>query len=288
VDFVAQSFVRTAEDVRALRQAMQNSGGAAPIIAKIEKAEAVDNFGEILAASDGVMVARGDLGVEASLAKVPIYQKHIITQSNQAAKPVITATQMLDSMTWNARPTRAEVSDVANAVLDGTDAVMLSGETAVGRDPVNVVQTMACIVEVAEGDFPYEVWAREAAQLRARTVVDAISQTACEMAEELSAAAIICPTRSGRTARLVARYRPKAPIVATTPNPATYHQLALVWGVRARLVEPGAGTDESIQRAVSTAAGELGLKSGDTVVITAGVPFEEGADTNMVQVKTLP
>lgn len=287
VDFVAQSFVRTAEDVHTLRHTMVNLGKTVPIIAKIEKAEALDHFEEILAVADGIMVARGDLGVEASLAKVPIYQKRLITQSNLAAKPVITATQMLDSMTQNARPTRAEVSDVANAVLDGTDAVMLSGETAIGRDPVNVVRTMAGIVKIAEENFPYTVWARKTAQLRAHTVTDAISQTACEMAEELCAAAIICPTRSGQTARLVARHRPKSPIFATTPNLATYRQLALVWGVQTQLIEHSTNTDESIYRSIATATKELALKDGDMVVITAGVPFSEQSETNMVQVQRL-
>ncbi len=287
IDFVAQSFVRTAEDIHTLRQAMADLGKTAPIIAKIEKAEAIDHFDEILAVADGVMVARGDLGVESSLAKVPIYQKRLITQSNLAAKPVITATQMLDSMTQNARPTRAEVSDVANAVLDGTDAVMLSGETAIGKDPVNVVRTMANILKTAEENFPYAMWVRKTTQLRAHTVTDAISQTACEMAEELSAAAIICPTRSGQTARFVARHRPRSPIFATTPNLATYRQLALVWGVQTQLTEHSTNTDETIRRSIATSIEELSLKHGDMVVVTAGVPFGEQSETNMVQIQTL-
>lgn len=287
VDFIAQSFVRSAEDVRDLRQAMADIGKAAPIVVKIEKSEAIDHFDEILDVADGVMVARGDLGVESSLAQVPIYQKRIITRSNLAAKPVITATQMLDSMTLNARPTRAEVSDVANAVLDGTDAVMLSGETAVGQDPANVVRTMAGIIEVAEENFPYARWARQAADLRAHSAVDAISQTACEIAEELGAAAIICPTLTGQTPRLVARHRPQAPIVATTPRLSACRQLALVWGVRAKLVDHSANTDETIGRAIAATTAELSLKPGDRVVITAGVPFSEEAETNMVQVQVI-
>jgi len=287
VDFIAQSFVRTAEDLQALQQAMSDLGKTAPIIAKIEKMEAVDHISEILALADGVMVARGDLGVEASLPKVPIYQKQIIAQSIQAAKPVITATQMLDSMTQSARPTRAEVSDVANAVLDGTDAVMLSGETAIGHDPVNVVRTMVEILEVVEDNFPYALWVREAVKSRAATVTDAISQTACEMAEELGAAAIICPTRSGQTARLVARHRPRPTLYATTPNPATWREMALVWGVQARLIEHTTNTDEMIRRSIAAAIEELNLRRGDLVVITAGAPFSEQAKTNMVQVHTV-
>ncbi len=285
VDFVAQSFVRTAEDVQVLRQAMADVGRTVPIIAKIEKMEAVEHFHDILAVADGVMVARGDLGVEASLPKVPIYQKHIIAQCIQAAKPVITATQMLDSMTQNVRPTRAEVSDVANAVLDGTDAVMLSGETAIGRDPVNVVRTMADILTVTEDNFPYAQWRYRAVEARANTVTDAISQTACEMAEELHAAAIICPTRSGQTARLVARYRPRSPLFATTPNLTTCRQLALTWGVKVRLIEHSTNTDEIICRSIAIAAQELNLKSGELVIITASAPFGEQASTNMVQVR---
>lgn len=284
VDFVAQSFVRTAGDVQALRQVMSELGRTVPIIAKIEKTEAVEHFHEILSVADGIMVARGDLGVEASLPKVPIYQKHIIARCIQAAKPVITATQMLDSMTHNARPTRAEVSDVANAVLDGTDAVMLSGETAIGQDPVNVVRTMVDILTVTEDNFPYAQWRQGAVEARASTIADAISQTACDMAAELHAAAIVCPTRSGLTARLVARYRPRSPLVATTPNLATWRQLAVTWGVRPRLIEHSTNTDEIIHRSIAVAVQELNLKHGELVIITAGVPFSEQARTNMVQV----
>lgn len=287
VDYVAQSFVRTSEDVVTLRMAMEDVGASLPIIAKIEKVEAIDNFDEILAISDGIMVARGDLGVEAQLAQVPLHQKHMISKTNQAGKPVITATQMLDSMTTNPRPTRAEVSDVANAVLDGTDALMLSGETAVGKYPVRVVQTMTRIAEVAEESLPYDDWAIEALRQRAYTVIDAISQAAVEMSEELGAAAIICPTRSGHTGRVVARYRPRAPIFATTPNHATLRQLSLVWGVQACFIANSTNSDDVIAQSIELAVKSLSLHKGNRIVVTAGVPFTEETRMNMVQIRTI-
>lgn len=287
VDYIAQSFVRTPEDILTLRRAMQDVGASLPIIAKIEKAEALENFDDILTISNGIMVARGDLGVETSLAQVPMHQKRIISKTNQAGKPVITATQMLHSMTFKPRPTRAEVSDVANAVLDGTDAVMLSGETAIGKYPVNVVRTMARVARVAEDNFPYDTWAHEAARQQAETVIDAISQTAAEMTDELGAAAIICPTRSGQTVRVVARYRPRAPIFATTPNPATLRQLALVWGVQSCLIERSTNTDDILIQSIEKATEKLALQKGDKIVITAGVPFSWDTTTNMVQVHTI-
>ena len=287
IDYIAQSFVRSPEDILTLRRAMADLGTSLPIIAKIEKAEALDNFDDILTISNGIMVARGDLGIETPLAKVPIHQKHLILKSNLAGKPVITATQMLDSMTWNMRPSRAEVSDVVNAVLDGTGAVMLSGETAVGKDPVNVVRTMARIAEVAEEEFPYESWVQEAARLRADTAMDAISQTANEIAQELGAAAIITPTRTGHTPRLIARYRPSPPIFATTPNEETCRGLALVWGVQAHLIAHCRSTDDIVRLSIEKATAALGLQAGAVVVITAGVPFGEHIGTNMVQVRTI-
>jgi pyruvate kinase len=287
VDYVAQSFVRTSEDIVTLRMAMEDVGTSLPIIAKIEKAEAIENFDEILSITDGIMVARGDLGVESPLAEVPMHQKHMIAKANQAGKPVITATQMLDSMTTNPRPTRAEVSDVANAVLDGTDAVMLSAETAVGKYPVRVVQTMTRIIKVAEESLPYDVWAREAVQQRAYTVIDAIGQAAVEISEELGAAAIICPTRSGHTGRVVARYRPRAAIFATTPNPATLRQLALVWGVQSRLIESSTNTDDVIAQSIEMAVENLSLRKGNRIVVTAGVPFTQDTRMNMVQIHTV-
>ena len=287
VDFIAQSFVRTPEDILTLRGAMKDAGVSLSIIAKIEKAEAIDNFDDILTVSDGIMVARGDLGVETPLAEVPVHQKHIISKANRAGKPVITATQMLDSMTFNPRPTRAEVSDVANAVLDGTDAVMLSRETAIGQYPVTVVKTMARITQVTEENFPYHIWAHETALLKADTVIDSISQTAADMAEELGAAAIICPTRSGHTVRVVARYRPRAPIFATTPNPATLRRLALVWGVESSLIEHSSNTDDILIQSIEKATEKLALQKGDKIIITAGVPFGSDVMTNMVQVHTI-
>lgn len=288
VDYIAQSFVRTPEDVLELRQAMAELGANIPIIAKIEKAQALKSFDDILNASDAIMVARGDLGIEIPLSEVPIHQKRIIHAANTAAKPVITATQMLDSMTRHPRPTRAEVSDVANAVLDGTDAVMLSGETAIGQYPVEVVQTMAQIVERTESIFPFDQWFMEPRQRQTDSVTESISRATCEIACELGAAAIITTTRSGHTARAVASQRPATPILAMTPDPATYRQLALVWGVQPYLMEKALDTDEMIQKSIQKAAEENAVRSGDTIILTAGVPLDTALKTNMIQVQRIP
>jgi pyruvate kinase len=287
VDFVAQSFVRRPEDVLELRQDLMNLGATTPIIAKIEKAEALANFDSILAVTDGVMVARGDLGVETSLADVPVQQKRIIRACNRTAKPVITATQMLESMTWNPRPTRAEVSDVANAIFDGTDAVMLSGETAVGQYPLATIQTMSQVAEAAERAFPFDQWLRETAEQRADSVTEAISQATTEMAEELGVSAIISPTITGRTARAIAHHRPRTPIVAITPAVSVCRQLGLVWGVRPYLIEEYRNTDEMIQRAIEQACREGFAKTGDKLIITAGVPVGAVGGTNMIQVRVV-
>ncbi len=287
VDFIAQSFVRRPEDVLELRRDLTELGAATPIIAKIEKAEALTNFEAILDVTDGVMVARGDLGVETALADVPVQQKRIIRLCNRAAKPVITATQMLDSMTWNPRPTRAEVSDVANAIFDGTDAVMLSGETAIGQYPVATVETMGRVAEAAERAFPFDLWLREAAEQRADSVTEAISQATTEMAGELGVSAIISPTMSGRTARAIAHHRPRTPIVAITPTPSVCRQLGLVWGVRPYLIEEYRNTDEMIQRAIEQACREGFAKTGDQLIITAGVPVGAVGGTNMIQVRVV-
>jgi pyruvate kinase len=284
-DFIAQSFVRRPEDVLELRQDLNNLGASTPIIAKIEKAEALTNFDAILAVADGIMVARGDLGVETSLAEVPVQQKRIIRACNYAAKPVVTATQMLESMTWNPRPTRAEVSDVANAIFDGTDAVMLSGETAVGQYPVVTIQTMSQVAEAAERAFPFERWLRETAERRADSVTNAISQGATEMAEELGVAAIISPTMTGLTARAIAHHRPRTPIVAITPSASVCRQLGLVWGVRPYLIEEYRNTDEMMERAIEQARREGFAQIGDLLIITAGVPVGTVGSTNMIQVR---
>jgi pyruvate kinase len=284
VDYFALSFVRCADDVRHLRTWLQEQGADTPIIAKIEKPEALDCIEEILAVSDGLMVARGDLGVEAPAEEVPIAQKRIIRACNKAGKPVITATQMLDSMIRNPRPTRAEASDVANAILDGSDAIMLSGETAMGRYPLESVRTMARIAAVTERSMPYAEWLQRAFLATSRSVTDAISQVACEIAAELEAKAIITSTTSGETAQQVASHRPATSIVAPTPDRATHRQLALVWGVQSLLVDQFTDTDTMMVTVVEAARSRGLVQDGDLVVITAGVPVGGAGLTNMVKV----
>jgi len=285
VDYVALSFVRQAQDVLDLRDLMAAMGAKIPIIAKIEKPEAIVNFDEILAVSDGVMVARGDLGVEMPAEEVPIYQKMIIRKTNQAGKPVITATQMLDSMIRNPRPTRAEASDVANAIFDGTDALMLSGETAIGKYPVEAVRTMATIAETTEHHLPYEAWLAHSVETHAESVTQAISLAVAEIAYKLDAAAIVASTASGTTARAVARYRPCVPIVAVTPNVQTQRRLALVWGVQALLIQRPRESDQMMSLAIEAARASNLVKDGDLLVMTAGVPVGIPGRTNMLQIR---
>lgn len=281
VEYIALSFVRRAEDVAELRALV--AGRETHLIAKIEKQEAVDAFEAILAQVDGVMVARGDLGVEIPLEEVPPAQKRIIARCNAAGKPVITATQMLESMIREARPTRAEVSDVANAVWDGTDAVMLSGETAIGARPVEVVATMDRIVRAAER-MPVP---RHPGPLRAESVTDAIAQATCEIASELGARAILTSTQSGFTARMIAKYRPVVPIIAVTPHAHTCRRLALVWGVTPLLAPPFHSTDEMVQSSLARVCAAGLAQPGDLVVVTAGVPVGIPGQTNLIQVRTI-
>lgn len=284
IDFVAASFVRSAGDVEEIRRFLEERGARVGIIAKIETRSGVENFDEILAAADGIMVARGDLGVEIPVEEVPLVQKIIIRKCNAAGKPVITATQMLESMITNPRPTRAETADVANAILDGTDAIMLSGETAVGRYPVEAVATMARIARRAEESLPYEEILTRKGLADERTATDAISHASCTIALELGARAIITPTASGATARRVAKYRPPAPIVATSADERVLNQLCLVWGVEPLLVERARGTDEMVQAAVDAAVAAGQVKEGDLVVITAGVPAFIPGRTNLLKI----
>jgi len=284
VDYFALSFVRCAGDVENLRAWIRQQGGDTPIIAKIEKPEALGCVDEIVAASAGLMVARGDLGVEAPPEDLPIAQKRIIRACNQACKPVITATQMLDSMIRNPRPTRAEASDVANAILDGSDAIMLSGETAMGQYPVEAVRMMARIAEVTERSMPYQDWLQQAFSSRSSSVTDALSQVACEIAAELDARAIIASTMTGGTAQQVACHRPATPILAPTPSPATYRQLALVWGVEPLQVDDFVDTDTMIRTVIEGARATGRVQDGDLVVITAGVPVGGMGLTNMLKV----
>ena len=262
VDYVAMSFVRQAADVRWLRELMREAGREAPIIAKIEKPEAVKNIEAILEEADGVMVARGDLGVESPPEMVPLAQKRLIKLARQAAKPVITATQMLESMIQSPRPTRAEASDVANAILDGTDAIMLSGETAIGRYPVEALRMMVRIARSTEPALPYDELVARVSAEEAVGITDAITQATCEIAYELRARAILPSTMSGYTARMISRHRPNTPV----------------------LVEEYHTTDEMIARA-EEAVLETGLaQRGDTVVLTAGIPLGGRGKTNMLKV----
>jgi pyruvate kinase len=288
VDFVALSFVRRPVDVLELRHFLQAHDADRPIIAKIEKPEALEVFDAILEVSDGVMVARGDLGVETPPEEVPFHQKNIIRAANRAAKPVITATQMLQSMIEHPRPTRAEASDVANAILDGTDAVMLSGETAVGAYPIEAARMMHVIAANAEEHLPQDHWQLfsmgDQQSQRSFTVTEAISLATVEIALAVGASAIVTSTVSGATARMVARHRPGVPIIAATPNPVTWRRLALVWGVQPALVEDFENTDDMIRLTVE-AASQLGVVSwGDTLVITAGIPLGGEGQTNFLKV----
>lgn len=285
LDYVALSFVRTAKDIEELRQMMHERRVDIPIIAKIEKSEAIHHLNEIREAADGMMVARGDLGIEVQPQEVPLLQKRIIRACNEVGKPVITATQMLQSMVEHPRPTRAEASDVANAILDGSDALMLSNETASGRFPVEAVLMMRQISEITETAFPYDEWRnrRQATINRVTTVTEAISAASCSVAEHVHAQAIVSTTMSGYSARQVARHRPPTPIMAVSPLPSTQRRLALVWGVDCVVVPDFYSTDEMLQQ-TAAAMQEFGLKEGDRLVITAGVPFGQMGQTNLIQV----
>ncbi len=283
VDYIAMSFVRAGEDVRQLRKLMAERGADIPLMSKIEKHEAVAHFDEILEASDAIMVARGDLGIEVAAEEVPLLQKMIIARCNAAGKPVVTATQMLDSMIRNPRPTRAEVNDVANAILDGSDATMLSGETAAGAYPLEAVQTMARIGETTDEALPFEELMRRTSTARMSNVTDAIGLATCEMAFELGAKAVIASTESGYTARMIARHRPPARIVAATPSQETLRQLALVWGVHPHLTPRCYNTDEMIRQVVDMAVQEKQVAEGDLVVITAGLPLPARGRTNLLK-----
>ncbi|GAF92800.1 unnamed protein product, partial [marine sediment metagenome] len=231
VDWVAMSFVRGAEDLAPLRREIARAGASVGVMAKIERRDAIGNLDQIVAAADAIMVARGDLGIQLPLERVPMLQKSIIASCNEAGKPVITATQMLESMVDSPRPTRAEVSDVANAVLDGTDALMLSGETAVGRYPTEAVRVMSRVAARAEASFDYDARLKVTSQWPCRTVTDGISQATVGLAHDLNARGIITATSSGQTALMVAMHRPKASIIAVTPDVATQKRLTLSWGV---------------------------------------------------------
>lgn len=288
MDFVAASFVRKAADVNEIRAELLRYGGTGVrIISKIENQEGVENLDEIIAASDSIMVARGDLGVEIPLWEVPSVQKKMITRTTMAGKPVVTATQMLDSMTRNPRPTRAEVSDVANAVFDGTSCVMLSGETANGKYPVETVKTMSRICEAAESYMHHWKRFRNRAVEEGLSVNDAITHTACQTAMDLNAKAILTATKSGHSARMVSRFRPGCPVVALCPDERVRRQLAISWGVDSYLCDDVEDTDTLFAMCVYTALKEKAVKVGDTVVITAGVPIGRSGSTNLIKAQVV-
>jgi len=283
VDFIAASFIRSAGDVLAIRRLLEEHDSNIEIIAKIENKQGLDNLDSILKVADGLMVARGDLGVEIPPEEVPLAQKHMIAQCNKLGKPVITATQMLDSMIRNPRPTRAEASDVANAIFDGTDAIMLSGETAAGIYPVESVATMARLAERTELAVDWDLLLSRQ-KIASQSVTDAISNACRQTAVRLGAAAILTSTQSGHTARMVSKYRPGMPIIAVTPNPAVLRKLLLTWGVAPILGRETDDTDEMIYEAITSALTKKLISNGDLVVITAGVPVGVPGTTNLLKV----
>jgi pyruvate kinase len=289
VDWIALSFVRTADDVRELKRLIRDlspQGDPIPVVAKIEKPQALENMDAIIAEADGIMVARGDLGVEIPPEEVPMAQKQLIQACNTAGLPVITATQMLDSMIRNPRPTRAEVSDVANAILDGTDAIMLSGETSIGAYPVAAVKTMDRIarrVEEKQPEFPDAVVALTQQQCELG-IAGAVAHAVRQIAHSLNTSAIITPTTSGYTARLMSRDRPRSPIVATTSDPAVQRRLTLYWGVMPLLAPRAPNTDDMIDQAVQVAQQRGLVRDGDTVVITAGAAGSAPGTTNLIRI----
>jgi pyruvate kinase len=284
VDYVALSFVREAADIESLKRAMRRLKADIPIIAKIEKPQAVENLDAILEHADGIMVARGDLGVELPPEDVPILQKRMIQAARRAGKPVITATQMLESMIQHPRPTRAEASDVANAIFDGTDAVMLSAETAVGAYPEEAVRMMARIIEHAEGSAAYRSLPSPVAAGTSQTVPEAVAEAAGAAANELSAAAIAVFTQTGGTARVVAKFRPITPVYAFTPFESVRRRLALVWGIRPRCIELLPGTDEMVDAVARRLLHDGAVRHGDLLVITAGTPVQRPGSTNFLKV----
>lgn len=288
VDFIAASFVRKKEDVYDIRRVLEDHGGEnIKIISKIESQEGVDNLDEIIEASDGIMVARGDLGVEIKTELIPMVQKDVIRKVNMAAKPVITATQMLDSMIRNPRPTRAETTDVANAIIDGTDCVMLSGETAGGKYPVEAVKTMRniCITTELSDDFNKNVYETDISTLN--NITNAIAKNTCDIAKELDAKAIISCTSSGNTSRVLSKFKPKTNIVAATTTEKVARQLSVVWGVYPVVIQEAKETDELIERAIFGAINGKYVNEGDLTVVTAGIPLGISGNSNLIKVHVI-
>jgi pyruvate kinase len=286
-DMVALSFVRSAHDVLDVHRVMDRVGRRVPIIAKVEKPQAVENMDEVIAAFDAVMVARGDLAVEYPLEKVPMVQKELIEKCRRNAKPVIVATQMMESMIDNSRPTRAEASDVANAILDGTDAVMLSAESSVGRYPIETVKTMSKIVVAAERELLSRGLQPLVPGKKPRTQGGSVARAACEMADFLDSKALVAFTKSGDTARRLSRYRAVQPIIAFTTEPSTRNQLTLTWGVETYVVRYANHTDEMVEICDAEVAKLNRYEPGDTLIITAGSPPGVAGTTNMVRVHHL-
>lgn len=282
VDYVALSFVREASDIKEVKGAVKRKEKATNVVAKVERHEAVEELEGIVDAADVIMVARGDLGVEMPLEQVPIIQKSIIEMCHSHLKPVITATQMLESMIYNPRPTRAEVSDVANAIIDGTDAIMLSGETAVGRYPVEAVKTMARIAETVEAQLVRST--NYLSGVKELEMSNSVGHAACQLAEDLKAKAIICFTEHGFTARVLSKYRQPIPVIALTPSEFVQRRLALYWGVRSLLLQQVSSTDQMICLAEKAVLEAGYVSKGDIVVITAGLPLPYTGVTNLIKV----
>lgn len=283
-DFIAASFVRCKEDILQIRKILNDQKSTMKIIAKIENMQGIENIDEIIEVSDGIMVARGDMGVEVPMEEVPILQKKMIKKAVAQGKHVITATQMLDSMIKNPRPTRAEVTDVANAIYDGTTAIMLSGESAAGQYPIEAVKTMARIAERAEEDIDYRARLQKSKSTENIDITTAISYATCTTAMDLQAAAIITVTMSGFTAGMISRYKPDCPIIGCSVNPRVCRQLAMTWGVSPVLMRKEETPEDLFEEAVCAAKKAGLIQSGDTVVLTAGVPLGIAGKTNMIRV----
>lgn len=283
-DFIAASFVRCREDILQIREILDEHKSTMKIIAKIENMQGIENIDEIIEVSDGIMVARGDMGVEVPMEEVPILQKKMIKKAVAQGKHVITATQMLDSMIKNPRPTRAEVTDVANAIYDGTTAIMLSGESAAGQYPIEAIKTMARIAERAEEDIDYRARLQRSKSTENIDITTAISYATCTTAMDLKAAAIITVTMSGFTAGMISRYKPDCPIIGCSVNPRVCRQLALTWGVSPILMRKEQTPEDLFEEAVCAAKKAGLIQAGDTVVLTAGVPLGVSGKTNMIRV----
>jgi len=287
VDWVAQSFVRSADEIRNLKSIIKQNGSEMPVVVKLEKREALDDLDRILDEADGIMIARGDLGLEIPIQQVPLVQKEVIKRANLAGKPVITATQMLESMMSSPRPTRAEVADVANAIFDGTDAVMLSGETAAGRYPVKAARTMADVAFATEQSIDYPEQFKRKPTAAGDDVEDAIAHAACHTALGIGAQVIICCTRSGQTARLVAKYRPQATIIVASPYEKTLLRAMLLWGTCPIQIAEAQSTDKMIAEAKSAVLKSGLANPGDRVVMVAGIPVGVPGTTNMIKADVL-